>query len=308
MKQHAYFLTLILLAFSSCITTDFVNEPLGPVPSRLELSHASLILLEGESEQLSAQVISSDESVMNDASINWSSRDPSIATVDASGLLMALAAGQVWIDALTPELEDSLLVTVSADPDMLASIVITSSRMDLSIGETLQFEAELSNANGMILTDKEVMWTSTDPEICSVDETGLVTALANGTTQIIASSEGINSLPIPLMVGSDSLSRMASFEGLNGYNVVGTATLERSADEAILAFADDFQTSNGPGLYVYLSPNANNVNGGVNLGKLEATSGAQSYEIPSNVNPEDFDHVLVYCQPFRAPFGTAEFE
>ncbi len=94
MKTNAYFLFMILLALGSCIGTDFVDEPLGPMPSRLELSHRSLTLLEGESQQLSVRVIASDESTLEEM-VFWSSRNPSTATVNATGLLMAVSAGQV---------------------------------------------------------------------------------------------------------------------------------------------------------------------------------------------------------------------
>ena len=307
MKLNTYLFFSILLTISSCIGTDFVDEPLGPVPSLLELSHASLILLEGESQQLSAQVFASDGSML-EAMVNWDSRDPSIATVESTGLLTAVASGQVWIDVFTQTLEDSVLVTVSVDPEALASITITTSPMNLSIGETLQLEVELSNANGMSLTDKVVTWSSTDTDICSVDDNGLVTALANGAAQITASSEGVSSLPISLMVGADSNSRSGSFRGLNGYSVEGTAAIERAADQTMVVFESDFRSQSGPGLFVYISPNATNVTRRVSLGELKAQSGAQSYPIPDNVDPDDFDHVLIYCQPFRVPFGTANFQ
>ena len=101
-----------------------------------------------------------------------------------------------------------------------------------------------------------------------------------------------------------------SFFGTNAgtNNVTGTATLDNSGSTAVLTFDSDFQTQYGPGLYVYLSPNANNVNGGVDLGKIKSTSGEQSYNIPSNVNPDDFDHVIIFCQPFRVPFGSANLQ
>lgn len=309
MKRSVYlfFWLLLTLGLAGCLGTDFVDEPLGPVPSRLELSHTSLILLEGESQQLSAQVIASDESML-DVPLNWISRNPSIATVDPGGLLRAVSAGQVWIDVFTQTLEDSILVAVSVDPEALASITITSSQTDLAVGDTLQLEVELSNANGVLLTDKVITWQSTNPDICSVNDSGLVIALASGATQIIASSEGVSSLPISLMVGAESLSRSGTFRGLNGYTVEGAVVLERSADEASVVFQSDFRSQNGPGLFVYLSPNADNVSGGINLGSLQTQSGTQTYSIPANVNPDEFDHVLVYCQPFRVPFGTANLE
>jgi hypothetical protein len=307
MNRNTYFLFMILLTLASCIGTDFVDEPLGPVPAFLDLSHVSLVLLAGESEPLSAQVIASDESVL-DEPVSWSSRNAGIATVDADGLLMAISAGQTWIDVFTQTLEDSILVTVAEDPDALASITITTSDSELAIGDLVQLEVELTSGNGTILTDKVVTWVSTNPDICTVNDSGLLTALANGTSQIIASSEGVSSLPFNVMVGSESLARSGTFDGLNGYSVTGTATLERTADDASLRLESDFQSQSGPGLYVYLSPNATNVNGGINLGSLQTTSGEQTYAIPANVNPDDFDHVLVYCQPFGVPFGTANLQ
>ncbi|MEM6263393.1 MAG: DM13 domain-containing protein [Bacteroidota bacterium] len=307
MKRQTYFYSLILLFMTSCIGTDLVDEPLGPVPARIELSNSSIVLLEGESQQLSAQVISSDDSSL-EKEISWSSRNPSIATIDAAGLLNAVAEGQVWIDVLTETLSDSLLVTVSANAEDLASVTITTAPMELAIGDSLQLEVELTSASGTAIFGRPVTWNSSDPNICSVNNNGLVIALANGTTQIRATSEDINSLPVSLMVGAPSLTRGGTFRGLNGYTVSGTATIERSADRNVVVFSNDFRTQNGPGLYVYISPNATNVSGGINLGNLQATSGTQTYPIPDNLDPESFDHVLVYCQPFRAPFGTAALE
>jgi hypothetical protein len=309
MKRNAYFFPLIMLAsfFASCIGTDFVDEPLGPVPSQIALSNTALTLLEGESQQLTAQVIASDGNLLDDP-VSWSSRNATIATVDPTGLLNAISSGQTWIDVSTQTLEDSILLTVSVDPNALALVTITNDTKDLSIGDMLQLEVQLSSTNGTILTDKTVTWESTNPEICSVNESGLVTALANGGAQIIASAEGINSVPFPLMVGSDSLSRSGTFQGLNGYNVEGTTTLERAAAESVVVLEDDFKSQSGPGLYVYLSPNANNVNGGVSLGELQATSGKQNYPIPANINLDGLDHVIIYCKPFGVPFGTAKYD
>ncbi|MEL6133001.1 MAG: DM13 domain-containing protein [Bacteroidota bacterium] len=307
MIRIVYFLPLVLLVLTSCIGTDFVDEPLGPVPARLELSNSSVVLLEGGSQQLSAQVILSDES-LGDISVNWSSRDATIASIDGAGLLNAVAVGQVWIEVSTQTLFDSILVTVSADPQALASIEISGDQSELSVGDMLQLSVVMRNANGDVLTGKEVTWESVDPAVGSIDENGLFTALTSGTTEVTAMAEGLKSLPYSLMVGVDSLIRTGTFMGANGYSVQGTATLVRTADSTTVMMGSDFRTQNGPGLYVYLSPNADNVTGGVNLGQIKATTGEQSYTLPSNANPDDFEHVIIYCQPFRLPFGTANLQ
>ncbi|MEL6696577.1 MAG: DM13 domain-containing protein [Bacteroidota bacterium] len=307
MKRHVYFFPLILLVLTSCIGTDFVDEPLGPVPARLALSSSSAVLLEGDNQQLSAQVILSDESI-GDQSVSWSSRDATIADIDVTGLVSAVAVGQVWIDVSASTLFDSILVTVSTDPEALAAIEISGSQTELSIGDMLQLNVVTRNANGDVLTGKAITWESSDPAVATIDANGLLSALTSGTTEVTAFAEGLKSLPFSLMVGVDSFTRTGTFMGANGYNVQGTATLLRVADSATVSFGSDFRTQNGPGLFVYLSPNADNVSGGVNLGQIKTTTGEQSYALPPNANPEDFDHVIIYCQPFRVPFGTANLQ
>ena len=310
MKQYLYLFPIALLLLSSCIGTDFIDEPLGPVPTRIELSNSSLVLLEGETQQLSAEVIASDESTL-DIPVAWSSRDGAIASVSDDGLVEAVAEGQVWVDVTTQTLADSVLVTVSADLEALASIEISGSQSDLFVGDSLQLSVVMRNANGDVLTGKDVTWESTSPTVASIDENGLVSAIDTATTEITATAEGLKSLPYSLMVeemGADTMVRMGSFTGVNGYSVQGTGTLISTADSAVLRFESDFQTQNGPGLYVYLSPNANNVNGGINLGELKATAGEQSYTLPASANPEDFDYIIIFCQPFRVPFGNANLQ
>jgi len=48
----------------------------------------------------------------------------------------------------------------------------------------------------------QVIWNSSNPSIAEISSSGLVTALANGKTYIIASLEGIASLPVELTVNS----------------------------------------------------------------------------------------------------------
>ncbi|MCI4671811.1 MAG: DM13 domain-containing protein [Bacteroidia bacterium] len=309
MKRLVYFFPLILLILSSCIGTDFVDEPLGPVPVRLDLSDNSIVLLEGENQQLSAKVIASDESEM-DIAVSWNSRDAAIASIDESGLATAVAVGQVWIDVTTQTLADSVLVTVSADPQALASIEILGGQSELTIDDSLQLDVVMRNANGDVLSGKEVSWESSNPTVGAINQDGLVRALADGTTEITARAEGLKSLPYSLTVnapGTDSVILMGTFTGVNGYNVQGTATLVR-AETSELKLGSDFRTANGPGLYVYLSPNSNNVTGGVSLGLLQNTTGEQTYAIPTNVNLEGLENVIIYCQPFRVPFGVANLE
>ena len=68
-----------------------------------------------------------------------------------------------------------------SDPRIPAtSVVVDVTEQDLHVGETLQLTATPTPAN---TTDK-VQWTSDDPATATVSETGLVTAVALGSTSV----------------------------------------------------------------------------------------------------------------------------
>jgi hypothetical protein len=77
---------------------------------------------------------------------------------------------------------------------------------------------------------------------------------------------------------------------------------------ALLSFAENFQSQAGPGLYVYLSPIGNGVSGGIELDELKSNSGAQEYPLPEDIDPADFEFVIIYCKPFGVPFGAAQLQ
>ena len=68
---------------------------------------------------------------------------------------------------------------------------------------------------------------------------------------------------------------------------------------------EDFYSTNGPGLRVYLATDTDATDY-VSLGDLKANRGNQNYEIPEGLDLEKYDHVLIWCEPFSVLFGSAE--
>ncbi|MCV0372345.1 MAG: DM13 domain-containing protein [Nitrosarchaeum sp.] len=68
---------------------------------------------------------------------------------------------------------------------------------------------------------------------------------------------------------------------------------------------EDFKSTNGPDLYVYLSTDtmATDI---VNLGALKANIGNQNYDIPEGTDLEKYNQVLIWCKSFSVLFGSAE--
>lgn len=68
---------------------------------------------------------------------------------------------------------------------------------------------------------------------------------------------------------------------------------------------EDFRSTNGPDLYVYLATDKN-ASDFVDLGRLKANTGNQNYEIPQGTDLSRYDTVLIWCKAFSVLFGSAQ--
>jgi len=68
---------------------------------------------------------------------------------------------------------------------------------------------------------------------------------------------------------------------------------------------ENYQTINGPDLFVYLSKDLEGKDF-VDIGPVKATEGNINYEIPAGVNSDDYKYVLTWCKKFGVLFNSAE--
>ena len=97
-----------------------------------------------------------------------------------------------------------------------------------------------------------------------------------------------------------------TFVGVNDgiHNAEGVARVLPQSDGSHVLRLEDFYSTNGPDLYVYLSVDtaATDI---VSLGQLKANRGDQNYDIPHGTDFTKYDNVLVWCKPFGVLFGSA---
>src|SRR5919108_1351060 len=98
-----------------------------------------------------------------------------------------------------------------------------------------------------------------------------------------------------------------TFVGVNDgiHNAEGQAKVIKLSDGSNFVRLEDFRSTNGPDLYVYLSTDKGNFDF-VNLGRLKGNVGNQNYEIPQGTDLSKYDTVLIWCQAFSVLFGSAE--
>ncbi len=97
--------------------------------------------------------------------------------------------------------------------------------------------------------------------------------------------------------------KSGNFEGLAGHYAEGLAKIIEVDGSIFLRF-EDFEVTNGPDLRVYITQDGD-VKKGVHLEKLKGSKGNQNYEL-NDIDIEQFNSVVIYCQPFGVYFGQAE--
>jgi uncharacterized protein YjdB len=157
----------------------------------ITITASSSTLIAGQTLQLSASGTYNDASVVDlTGQATWTSSDPAIATVNASGLVTAVATGSVQITASLNAASASTSIQVQPS---LTSIDVLPANPAIELNTTQQFMASGNYSDGsqQDLTTS-VHWTSSDPTMATIDQTGLASAVASGSTTITALLNGVS--------------------------------------------------------------------------------------------------------------------
>ncbi len=183
-------LTLSVLALGVSACGDGTTDPPAPVdrPQATEVTvtpaTAQLTAL-GENIQFSAQVRDQNQQVIAGAMVNWSSGNTSVATVDGSGMAMAVGNGTAPIMATSGSASGSATVTVA---QVVSAVSVTPGAHTMLIGDTLRLSPEAIDRNGSVVAGQtEFAWTTSDTMVVTVNDSGLAIALAEGEADIMAS-------------------------------------------------------------------------------------------------------------------------
>ena len=142
----------------------------------------------GQSVQLQASARDATGALLSGRAVVWSSSGPGVASVTATGLVTALTPGTTTVMATVEGISGTLPLTVTPSP--VASLSVNAGgSTSLAIGQTVQLIADARDARGNALTGRTVTWSSSAPNVASVSNSGLVTAVAAGRANVIASVE-----------------------------------------------------------------------------------------------------------------------
>jgi trimeric autotransporter adhesin len=142
----------------------------------------------GGHAQFSAVAYDAAQNPLSGRVIAWSTSNSAVAVVDTNGFMTAVGQGSATITATSEGKSGTATVTVSQVP--VATVTVTPTPISMSLGQTTQLSATLTDASGNVLSGRVVAWSSSSPGVATVSSSGLVTAVAAGSTTITATSEG----------------------------------------------------------------------------------------------------------------------
>lgn len=143
----------------------------------ISLNKNETTIARGATEQLTATVVPEGTG----STVAWSSDNEEVATVDQNGLVTAVGKGTANITATAGGQSASCKVTVNAP---LQGIQITGEQSTIKKGQTTQLSVIYEPED--TTDDATVTWSSDNEDVATVDQTGLVKAVADGTANIKA--------------------------------------------------------------------------------------------------------------------------
>jgi uncharacterized protein YjdB len=171
--------------------TGTATVRVDPVPvAAVQVAPSNPVVLTGSTVQLVATARSASGTVLTGRTVTWRSGSAAIATVSATGLVTAQAAGTVVVIAEVEGVTGSSTVTVRV-PDV-ATVSVAPATASLAPQESVQLAATLRDALGNTLTGRNITWSSSDESVAFVTSTGSVLAFKTGTAIITATSEGVS--------------------------------------------------------------------------------------------------------------------
>ncbi len=111
----------------------------------------------------------------------------------------------------------------------------------------------------------------------------------------------------PLLIASGDFRDGDSF-----HKGSGKVKVFQSGDGTKLLRLEDFEVTNGPDLFIYLTEKGNVQSssdvkeGFYDLARLKGNKGNQNYVLPNEVNLDDYQGVAIYCRAFSTLFSAAD--
>ncbi len=198
-------------------TCQIIVEPI--MVETIILDYEELNLMLNKKQQLTATILPENAS---NKKVEWTTSDETIVSVSKRGVVKAESIGEAIITATATD-GSGMFATcrVIVKPILATSIEITPSTIEAEEGTEVQLTIIINPENA---TNKDIIWTSSEKSIATVDENGLVNILKEGLAEISATTtDGSNltaTCSVTALSGIEKLENSAISVNVEGNNIV----------------------------------------------------------------------------------------
>lgn len=282
MKQ---LLSIPVLALFAAMFFSCVPQKEEVKVKEVKVSPAELTLVVEGRETLSVEVIPSDAEYTY---AEWSSSDPSVATVNKAGTVTAVKEGTAVITATVNGVSGKCNVTVAKNLTPVKGIRLSASSLTLGQGAAETLTATIDPADA---ANKNVIWSSTDPKVATVAD-GLVTAVGAGQCDIVAKSEDggfeakcavtVQEVPVEAVAFSNGSENAVIVEGGSTYTLIVSFTPANTSERDIKWRASDaalatIDASEGQAVVTFAQGRTGAVTITATVGKAQRTASQQFF-------------------------------
>lgn len=221
--------SLLVLILTSCIQDDIIELDASSTTILIS-KEKDAVIDPGGSLRVRASYIEANRE-FKEAVFEWTSENPSIATINPQGVVTAMSKGTTNVYAqaygFSSKREN---IQVVEDTSAAYKVTIQSPKSAVLLSETISLTVEAQNINNNPAILRTVSWKSLTPEIATINETtGEITPLATGNAIFQATVDGVLSNLLTISVGNDS-NAIASIDiSGNGNTMMTNETKELQA-------------------------------------------------------------------------------
>jgi len=187
-KVGAQVLVVTLMVASLAVAGQ--EPPKPDVVFAVEITPARVEAQVGQQLKFKAVARDASGNAIDAKQVIWFAGPFDLAITDDAGNVSLFGPGEVEVGAAIGGKVGRAKITVKPQP--VASVEISPIAGSMAAGGTVQLRPEARVANGNPRQDVSYIWSSTNPSVAVVDQTGLVTAIAPGKAAIKVTCEGIN--------------------------------------------------------------------------------------------------------------------
>lgn len=218
---------------------------------KLSIERAPETLSLGTSADLTAAYTLADGAMLTNPqkAVTWTSSDPKVLYVSPGGKVTAVGGGSATVTASVggASVAKTITVTAAEEPkDTVTSITLNKYSLTLYVGEMGEQLAATILPEG---STASVVWQSSNPNVATVTEKGLVQAVTPGTSVITATAGGRHvSCIVSVLAARVRVTGVSFAESKHEIPMGGTATLTATITPADATVKTLVWTSDDPGI------------------------------------------------------------